>query len=410
MELELKILGVLLTCEDKEICKYITRECSYKYFGSKSKKIYGIIKQTILKNDMVVFDKVKETIEKHKMEDYFYKIMECEFVDTDYKKYVEEIKATYINKRLDSIKKISNEKEKAVLIKELSEDIGSGSESNVEILDFQKMALDFFSGLDEEDTSSIRTKEWVKFNNMIPMVKQDLIVIAGRPAMGKTAYSLSLALQLTKAGNHGMFFSLEMSPTQLFKRSLSQLSAVNLSKLNKEGIKNLTNTEQDNLELAKNEMDKINKNFKVVSGNFTIDLIRQQIEIVSQFKQLDFIMIDYLQLIKPSTNSSRYEAITEISMELKRIAKQYNITVFALAQLSRATEARTEKEPILSDLKESGAIEQDSSVVIGLYRDYYYSGDLEKKNLLDAIVLKNRDGETGIIRNYCDLSIQQIKE
>lgn len=97
-------------------------------------------------------------------------------------------------------------------------------------------------------------------------------------------------------------------------------------------------------------------------------------------------------------------------MELKRIAKQYNITVFALAQLSRATEARTEKEPILSDLKESGAIEQDSSVVIGLYRDYYYSGDLEKKNLLDAIVLKNRDGETGIIRNYCDLSIQQIKE
>lgn len=410
MELELKILGVLLTCEDYEICKDITTECSFKYFGKNGKKIFGIIKQSILKNNMVVFDRVKESIEKNKMEDYFEEIMNSTFLIEDYKKYVTKLKSGYVNNRLDTIKKVHNEKEKAILIKELSEDIGVGCDANVEILDFQKMAMNFFEGLDQEDTTSLKTREWLNFNKMIPMVKQDLVVIAGRPAMGKTAYSLSLAIQLSKAGHHGMFFSLEMSPTQLFKRSMSQLSAIHLSKFNREGIKNLSEIEQDNLELAKNEMDKINKNFKVVSGNFTIDLIRQQIEIVSQFKQLDFILIDYLQLIKPSNNSSRYEAITEISMELKRIAKQYNITVIALAQLSRATETRTDKEPVLSDLKESGAIEQDASIVIGLYREYYYTGDEIKKNLLKALVLKNRDGETGVINNYCDLSIQQIKE
>ena len=408
--IEYKILGILLTCEDPKLCKEIVKVCSYKYFGKEGKKIFGVIKQSLLKNNIVVIDRVKDVIEKYKLENYFQNIINADYEIDLHGDYVNHIKNNYVNDRLKNIIKASNEQEKSVLIKELSEDVGGNTDHNIEVLDFTKMATNFFGSLDDE-VNYLKTYEWLNFNKMLHIEKQDLIVIAGRPAMGKTAYSLSLALQLAKNKHHGIFFSLEMSPAQLFKRSLSQLSGIPLSKFNRDGIMNFTDDEDKNLTLAKNEMSKLNDNFKVVSGNFTIELIKQQIEIVSQFKQLDYIMIDYLQLIKPENNSSRYEAITEISMELKRIAKKYNITVFALAQLSRATETRPDKRPILSDMKESGQTEQDASVVIGLYREYYYDPEkTDRKNALEAMILKNRNGETGTITNYCNLSIQQIRE
>lgn len=225
--------------------------------------------------------------------------------------------------------------------------------------------------------------------------RTDLILLAARPAMGKTAFSLNLVQNAALKGDASVaVFSLEMSKEQLVQRMLAAQSHVELKKIK-------TGT------LDENDWPRIIDAMAVLSNakihiddtpGIKISELRSKCRKLKIEKGLDFIMIDYLQLMEgEGNNESRQQEISKISRSLKMIAKELDCPVVALSQLSRAPEQRADHRPMLSDLRESGAIEQDADIVMFLYRDEYYHPDSELKNIGEVIIGKNRHGETGSV-------------
>ena len=227
--------------------------------------------------------------------------------------------------------------------------------------------------------------------------KSELILVAARPGMGKTSIALNMALNVAMTLHKTVaIFSLEMSREQLVSRLLSRASLVPSQNL-------LTG------QLSEQQWRSIADAAQILSATdvriddnptLTVSDMNAQCRRVPN---LDLVVIDYLQLMQSAgsghswSNESRTQAVSDISRMLKIMAKELNVPVVCLSQLSRANESRTDKRPMLSDLRESGAIEQDADVVIGLYRDGYYNKECENPNLAEAIVLKNRKGETGTV-------------
>lgn len=211
----------------------------------------------------------------------------------------------------------------------------------------------------------------------------DLIILAARPAMGKTAFALNLALNVAKSGKHVLIFSLEMGNEQLFDRLVSMESMIKLKKI-KDG-----NIKVDEYTVLANSMGKLSKLPLYISDSSSVNIfeIKSVARKLKAEGKLDFMLIDYLQLINPSEGSrkNREQEISEISRSLKIIAKELNIPIVTLSQLSRGVESRTDKRPILSDLRESGAIEQDADMVMFLYREKYYMKDNLSSNINNAI-------------------------
>lgn len=247
----------------------------------------------------------------------------------------------------------------------------------------------------KSDVTGITTG-FVDLNKKINgLQRTDLILVAARPAMGKTAFSLNLVQNAALKGDASVaVFSLEMSKEQLVQRMLSAQSNVELSKIK-------TGT------LGESDWPRIIDAMAVLSeSNIFIDdtpgikisEIRSKCRRLKIEKGLDLILIDYLQLMEgEGKNENRQQEIAKISRSLKILAKELNCPVVALSQLSRSPELRKDHRPILSDLRESGSIEQDADIVMFLYRDEYYHDDSEKKNIGEVIVAKNRHGETGTV-------------
>ena len=225
--------------------------------------------------------------------------------------------------------------------------------------------------------------------------RTDLILVAARPAMGKTAFALNLVQNAAlKANSSVAVFSLEMSKEQLVQRMLSSQSHVELKKI-KTG--NLDENDWPRIIDAMSVLSNANIYIDDTPG-IKIGELRSKCRKLKIEKGLDLILIDYLQLMEgEGNNESRQQEISKISRSLKIIAKELNCPVVALSQLSRAPEQRADHRPMLSDLRESGAIEQDADIVMFLYRDEYYHPDSEKKNIGEVIIAKNRHGETGAV-------------
>lgn len=225
--------------------------------------------------------------------------------------------------------------------------------------------------------------------------RTDLLLIAARPAMGKTAFSLNLVQNAALKGKASVaVFSLEMSKDQLVQRLLASQSYVELKKI-KTGRLN----EQDWPKIIESMSVLSNANIYIDdTPGIKISELRSKCRKLKMDKGLDLILIDYLQLMEgEGNNESRQQEISKISRSLKVIAKELDCPVVALSQLSRAPEQRADHRPMLSDLRESGAIEQDADIVMFLYRDEYYHPDSEKKNIGEVIIAKNRHGETGAV-------------
>ena len=227
--------------------------------------------------------------------------------------------------------------------------------------------------------------------------KSDLILIAARPGMGKTSLALNVALNAAKkSGKTIAFFSLEMSREQLGMRLMSNESFVANQKL---VTGRLSEDEWAKIGLASSALSQTDIR---VDDNPTITVA----EINAKCRRLDnlaLVVVDYLQLMtssgeRSSSNENRQQIVSDISRALKIMAKELNVPVICLSQLSRANESRQDKRPMLSDLRESGAIEQDADIVLFLYRDDYYHEDSQEKNVAECIVAKNRHGETGTVR------------
>jgi replicative DNA helicase len=222
-----------------------------------------------------------------------------------------------------------------------------------------------------------------------------LLIVAARPAMGKTAFVLNIAQHVAFRQNIPVaIFSLEMSKEQLVTRMMSMEAMVD-SQLIRTG------------ELEDQDWEKLMESAAVIGHSpliiddtpgLTISEIRSKCRRYKQTQGVGLVIIDYLQLMAGSGRSeSRQQEISEISRSLKALAREIDAPIIALSQLNRAVDSRTDHKPVLSDLRESGSIEQDADVIMFIYRDDYYNPDTEKKNLAEIIVAKQRSGSTGSI-------------
>ena len=224
----------------------------------------------------------------------------------------------------------------------------------------------------------------------------DLILIAARPSMGKTAFVLNVAEYIALKSNvTTVIFSLEMSQDQLVKRFLAMNSRVDSQSIR---TGSLSGDDWTNLMESARVIGNSNLVIDDTSA-ISISELRSKCRKLKLEKNLGLIIIDYLQLMTGSKKSeSRQQEISEISRSLKSLAREINVPVVALSQLSRAVEQRPDKRPMLSDLRESGAIEQDADVVMFIYRDDYYNHDTEEPGVSEIIIGKQRNGPVGTVK------------
>ena len=225
--------------------------------------------------------------------------------------------------------------------------------------------------------------------------KSDLVIVAARPAMGKSAFALNLASNAAVRYNTPVaIFSLEMSKEQMTNRILCSEAMVDSNKVR-------TGKEDDDWQKLAEASGNLSQAQIFIDDTPGISVmeIRAKCRKLKLEKNIGMVVIDYIQLVQGSNkrNGSREQEISEISRSLKILAKEINVPVIALSQLSRSVEQRPDHRPMLSDLRESGAIEQDADIVMFLYRDDYYNPDTDKKNIAEVILAKHRGGSTGTV-------------
>lgn len=272
----------------------------------------------------------------------------------------------------------------------------------------------------EDKSSGVRCQVVPDLDDLLgPMRPKQLIIGAGRPGMGKTAMALSYALGAAEAGHGVLFVSLEMSSTELAARMAADLCFNGQSGVYYSNIRDGDLTSWQAMEVRKAQAKAHNLPFQIVdAGSLTVGklgrLVRKHARrMVASGYKLELVVVDYLQLLHPDTKGrSTYEAVSEVSRSLKAMAKDNDVAVFALAQLSRSVETRADKRPQLSDLRDSGQIEQDADAVLFLLRQEYYLRQAEPeagspdrydweakmeaaKGLIEFILAKRRNGETG---------------
>ncbi|MBO7747375.1 replicative DNA helicase [Paenibacillus sp. MWE-103] len=227
--------------------------------------------------------------------------------------------------------------------------------------------------------------------------RQDLIVVAARPSVGKTALALNIAQHAgIRAKANVAVFSLEMSDTQLGQRFLSAESNIDATRLR---TGKLESDDWDKLTFGAGPLSESQIYLDDTPGISISEIRAKCRRLKKRLGRLDLILIDYLQLItlKGRRKENRQQEVAEISRILKQIARELDVPVVALSQLSRAVEQRQDKRPMMSDLRESGSIEQDADIVAFLYRDDYYDKETEKKNIIEIIIAKHRNGPVGTV-------------
>ena len=274
---------------------------------------------------------------------------------------------------------------------------GHGAQGMTPVRQVLPDVLDRLSEMGESETGlpGLSTGLSMLDTKITGLNKSDLILLAARPGMGKTSMALNMALSVAKGGDQPTVavFSLEMSKEQLVTRLLSAEALVENNRLRTGDLR-----ETDWAKIA-DAAEVLNRVDIRIDDNPLLSVADMNAK-CRRLDRLGLVVIDYLQLMtsaggKGYSGESRQQAVSDISRTLKVMAKELDVPVLCLSQLSRANEKRDDKRPMLSDLRDSGAIEQDADIVLFLYRDDYYNEDSEKRNIAECIVAKNRHGETG---------------
>jgi replicative DNA helicase len=238
--------------------------------------------------------------------------------------------------------------------------------------------------------------------------RSDLVILAARPSVGKTSLALSFAHNAAKKhGQRVAFFSLEMSDEQVVQRLISAETGINAQRLRRGDI------EQDEWGRFIKATSDLAETHIYIDDTPSISALELRTKARRLHAEIgvDLIVVDYLQLMRGDFRSeNRVQEISSISRALKALARELNVPVLALSQLSRGVESRTDKRPILSDLRESGALEQDADVVIFIYRDEMYNENTERPNIADIMVAKHRNGPTGSVSLYFRKELAQFLE
>ena len=384
------------------------------FYYEANKEIYDSIKQIHLQNIPVdavtVFEELKKRGKIDYVGGYEYLVTLTENIITskNVEAYCNIIREKSTLRRLISasqeiIEKGYKENDDVQKIIELAESRIFAISQNRSINSFaeiKEVLMEVFNQLEERAKSGGNitglTTGYTDLDRMTSgLQKSDLILLAARPSMGKTALALNIAMNVVKTGASVALFSLEMSKEQYVQRIISMESMVDSTKLRTGSL------DDDDWTRLINTMSLISNYDVYIDDTPSVSLFemmskcrRLKIE-----KGLDLIIVDYLQLMSDGGRTdNRQQEISNISRGLKALARELNCPVMALSQLSRAPEQRNDHRPIMSDLRESGAIEQDADVVMMLYRDeYYYKEESERKGITDVIITKQRNGPVGTV-------------
>lgn len=306
----------------------------------------------------------------------------------------------------------------AELVEEAESKLFSVSQSQVknDIISMEDILADSFERLDSlhKDKGTIRgiPTGYKDLDNLLAgFQRSDLVILAARPSMGKTALALNLAQNIAVDSKHAVLvFSLEMSKEQLVDRLLASEAGVNSWNLR---TGNLSDNDFEKIGHAMGLLSEAQLFIDDTPG-ITVSELRTKARREAHKRELGLIVIDYLQLMsggsKFSGSDNRVQEVSEISRGLKGVARELNVPVLALSQLSRSVESRSPQIPQLADLRESGSIEQDADVVVFLYRDDYYNPEeSDKPNIMDVLIRKHRNGPTGKVELYFDRERQKIR-
>ena len=280
----------------------------------------------------------------------------------------------------------------------------SDSNAKQDLVSLEQILTESFDRLEELHRGGGKLRGiatgWRDLDNMTAGLQQsDLIILAARPAMGKTTLVTNLAYNVaSKEKKSVLFFSLEMSKEQLVDRMLSDASGVDAWNIR---TGNLSDDDFEKLSHAMGEMAEAPIYIDDTPGVTVLEM-RTKARREAHNHPLGLIIIDYLQLMQGSgrSDSNRVQEVSEISRGLKLIARELNVPVIALSQLSRSVESRNPQVPMLSDLRESGSIEQDADIVAFIYREAYYNPETDRQNITDLIIAKHRNGPTGTVELY----------
>jgi len=283
-----------------------------------------------------------------------------------------------------------------------------------DVISLEAILSESFERLDElhKDKGKIRgvPTGYKDLDNMLAgLQRSDLFILAARPSMGKTAFMLNLAHKVAvKAKQPVLIFSLEMSKEQLVDRLLAMESGVDAWALR---TGNLTDADFEKIGEAMGTLSEAQIYIDDTPG-ITVSDLRTKARREAHQRELGLVVVDYLQLMsggsRYASEGNRVQEISEISRGLKGVARELNVPLIALSQLSRSVESRSPQIPQLADLRESGSIEQDADVVAFLYREDYYNPESERKNIMDVLIKKHRNGPTGGVELYFDRDKQRI--
>ena len=369
--------------------------------------------QGIVPDVLTIEDELTRTGEIKKVRrDYLFALIDYEFTTTRVDKYIKMIKETAQRRQLIR------------LGEELVDDAGNEGKDIVEVLstfETKMLAATENESAKSTDLNSLLAttyEEAVKRRKTggellgastgllmldrltCGLKKTDLLILAARPSMGKTALGLNIALNAAREVPVAIF-SLEMSAIQLGQRILSMTSGVGLSEIS---TGQFDDYDEDYMMDSMASIYETRKRVEIIDDTLTLAELRMRARRLKRKYDVGLIVIDYIQLIigDKSYKGNRVQEVSDISRQLKAMAKELNVPVLALSQLNRGAEMRADKRPLLSDLRESGSIEQDADIVMFIYRDAYYNEDSEQKNIAEINIAKNRNGATGRCSLYFD--------
>ena len=379
--------------------------------------VFKAVAQLNIKHNSIDFNMVNNQLEfmgslsEIGGEAYVMELIDPTYFKANYDSYLEIIKEKSTRRKLlkfgdDVINKVATSQDKSEeLIANFSTQLFNLSEYDnkeglVRLSDTIEEAFNYMTEMasNQSDITGVSTGFRDIDRQLSGFQNSDLILVAARPSVGKTALGIHMGLNASLTGKKVAVFSLEMSRRQIFQRILSIITRVELQDIISGNIK------KEDWPLLYKSISKFQEIDMYIDDTASISIteLRAKSKRMKIEKGLDLIVIDYLQLMTADMgrNDNRQQEISNISRGLKALAKELNIPVLALSQLSRKSEERSNKRPMLSDLRESGAIEQDADVVMMLYRDDYYDQDSEEQNIIEVITAKHRNGPTGTNKLY----------
>lgn len=407
LQLENEILAIALN--DSKALDIIVDLEENDFYNSNNKNLYAVIKGLWLKNIEITISTIVAEVGNSGL-NTLGGISRLSEIQSGYvssqglKKLIQAIKG--YRKRRDILelrtnidKMLNEEKKNDVILSSITEKLDNINNLANEDTGNIEVAIDNYINVLEEKyqnkgkITGIETKLKGLDKRINGLNKQEMTIIAGRPGSGKTTLANNILLKAISQNKNAALFNLEMSKDQIFQKLFS-----NIGLIDNEALKfgNLTDEQWLKVVEAQNKLMRFKNNFKVYDNILTLNGIISNAKRLSKKGKLDLVIVDYLQLIQVDGKpGNREQEISTISRKLKLLSKELNIPVIVLSQLSRACEQRADHRPMLSDLRESGSIEQDADIVIFCYRDEYYYAETEDKNILEIIIGKNRNGATG---------------